>query len=306
MADNKENDKSGGEELDGWWEAGKKGKQSKKVRFVCTGGEEPCDKVIGAKEKSIQCEACLEWYHPKCQKLTTEAFNAINDLDLPWLCKTCRDRLRDLLNTTRRMEECIDRAVKQITQTVMDSKKEAALEVEAKVEDQFTKIEQQMTKQLNSTSESLKKVVQEQEKDSMRGNNLIIHGLKESQKKEPAERREDDLKSVVEIAEILCGTDTSRKVAEVVRLRKKQENNDGMTDVNKPGLVLVKFEGKEDASKLYQERFRLKEAGYRNVYINRDVSKEERERQFKLREELRAKGRQTHRIFRGRVVPRED
>ena len=28
-------EESGGE---GWWEAGKKGKQSKKVRFVCRGG----------------------------------------------------------------------------------------------------------------------------------------------------------------------------------------------------------------------------------------------------------------------------
>ena len=49
---------------EGWWEAGKKGKQSKKVRFVCKGGDEPCE-VIGVKEKSIQCEACLEWFHPK-------------------------------------------------------------------------------------------------------------------------------------------------------------------------------------------------------------------------------------------------
>ena len=69
--------------------------------------------------------------------------------------------------------------------------------------------------------------------------------------------------------------------------------------------MLVKFEMKEEANKLFQERLGLKNAGYNNVYINRDLSKEEREKQHKLRVELRAKGREAYRIFRGKVVPRD-
>ena len=31
------------------------------IRFTCSVGDEPCDKVTGARENSIQCEACMVW-----------------------------------------------------------------------------------------------------------------------------------------------------------------------------------------------------------------------------------------------------
>ena len=107
----------GDDTLDSWWVAGKKGKLSKKVKYICNGGDEPCDKVIGAnsKEKSIQCEACLEWFHAKCQGLCAEAFGAIQSYDLLWICKDCKHRLYDVLNTGRKIEACIEKAEKRIT-----------------------------------------------------------------------------------------------------------------------------------------------------------------------------------------------
>ena len=52
------------EEVESWWTAGKKGKKSKKVSFVCSGGDVACGKTITSKVPSIQCEACGEWFHP--------------------------------------------------------------------------------------------------------------------------------------------------------------------------------------------------------------------------------------------------
>ena len=55
---------------------------------------------------------------------------------------------------------------------------------------------------------------------------------------------------------------------------------------------------------LYKSRFNLKEKGYPNTYITRDLSLEERERQKKLRQELVQKGKDSHKISGGKVVPK--
>lgn len=292
-------DEEGGE---GWWEAGKKGKQSKKVRFVCKGGDEPCDKVIGVKEKSIQCEACLDWFHPKCQDLCAEAFNAIDAYKLLWICNVCRKRLVGMLDMGRRVEACIERAEKRISQAVLKAKQETAEEMGRKVQGQLMKMEEHVTKQIDSTSETLKKTVQNQEQIVERSNNLIIHGLKDDVKKDARQQKEDDREKIVEITKAVCGEGADLRISEVIRLRRNSDQN---LRNEKPALLLVKFERKEDANKLFQRRMGLKDAGYPNIYINRDLSKEEREKQYKLREELKKKGRESHRIFRGKVVPRD-
>ena len=284
-----------------WWEAGKRGKQAKKVRFICKGGDEPCDKVIGGKEKSIECEACLEWYHPKCQDLCGEALNAINTYNLLWICNYCRKRLSGILDMGKRVEACIERAEKNIVRVVSENKKETAEEVEKKVQGQIKKMEEQVTKQLDTTSENLKKVVQTKDERMERSNNVIIHGLSESKKTDAGQRREEDKQKVMEIAKAVCGQDVKLNIAGAIRLRGKQ----GEKQEGRPSLLLVKFETKEEANKLFQERLGLRDAGFANVYINRDLSKEEREKQHKLRVELRTKGKETHRIFRGKVVPRD-
>ena len=73
---------------------------------------------------------------------------------------------------------------------------------------------------------------------------------------------------------------------------------------SRPRLLLVKFEKKEDADMLFKNRFGLKDKGYPNTYINRDMSLEERLRQKKLGEELIQKGKDMHKISRGKVIPK--
>ena len=160
-----------------------------------------------------------------------------------------------------------------------------------------------MPSRINFTSETLKKTVQDQERIAERSNNLIVHGLVEDEKKNAVQQKEDDKKKIKEIAKTMCGDGAEFTISEVIRLRRKPEGQNSKN--GKPSLLLVKFERKEDANKLFQKRMGLKDAGYPNIYVNRDLSKEEREKQYKLREELKKKGRETHKIFWGKVVPRD-
>ena len=99
-----------------------------------------------------------------------------------------------------------------------------------------------------------------------------------------------------------CGSELSSSITQTFRLGKKR-SDDGEVD-RRPRLLMVKMAKQEDAEALLKNRFRLKEVGYPNVYVNKDLSEEEREKQWRLRMELKKRGRDTHRIFRGQVVPR--
>ena len=83
------------------------------------------------------------------------------------------------------------------------------------------------------------------------------------------------------ITHALCGETVSTKNARVIRLNRQRQKDPKEVD-RRPRLLLVKFEKEEDAEALFTKRFGLSEAGFPNVYITKDLSKEERERQWRL------------------------
>ena len=60
----------------GWSPAGK----SRKSRYVCKGGQKVCGMKITGKEDSIMCDACKDWFHPKCQGLSVDAFRDLQSM----------------------------------------------------------------------------------------------------------------------------------------------------------------------------------------------------------------------------------
>ena len=70
--------------------------------------------------------------------------------------------------------------------------------------------------------------------------------------------------------------------------------------------MLVGVKTTEEVDTLISKRlFNLPHVGLSNIYVTRDLSPEETEEQKKLREELSKKGKDTYRIYRGKVVPRQ-
>ena len=55
----------------------------------------------------------------------------------------------------------------------------------------------------------------------------------------------------------------------------------------------------------FKHRTILRDVGFSNIYFTKDLSFEERLEQKKLREELNSKGKDTNKIFRGKVIPRD-
>ena len=133
---------------------------------------------------------------------------------------------------------------------------------------------------------------------------MLLHNIKESTSEDSEERKGHDLEVFKQVVTSLTGNQENVQMDRIFRLGKRQTaNQDGQPP--KPRLILIKLKEKEHVDMLMKRRTKLKDVGFPNVYITRDLPPEEREEQRRLREELKEKGKETHRIFRGKVVPRQ-
>ena len=158
------------------------------------------------------CDACKEWFHPKCQGLSVEAFIALSEYDFLWLCITCRPKVTVLLDMGKNLETRIAEAEKKILDTLKDKTREDSRapftekigQLEKAVErlcEQQTKTEVVMqeqkdavqivpryTKELKHSAAEIKKIVQAQNKDE-RESNIILHSIPESRSQDPDVRK---------------------------------------------------------------------------------------------------------------------
>ena len=280
-------------------ESWKKGKRSQKVSYVCKGGDTDCGKVITGKERSVQCEACGDWYHPNCQGLCKGGFEALVKYDLLWICKECKARLTDTLNLGKRLERRVADAEKNIIEKVNQVRTQTTAEIEEKLQSSMKNMEEKVSKQVDENSDVLKKTVKVHELESKvdRSCNVVLYNVPESNSEDVEQRKEHDVKKVNDITRVLCGEDVQCKVEKVFRLGRRaaqvpEDTGEDKIIDRRPRLLLVKFEKKEDADMLFKNRFGLKDNGYTNTYINRDMSLEERLRQKKTQGRTRSEGKE--------------
>ena len=285
----------------------KKGKKSKKEIYVCRGGEEECGKQITGKKESIRCDACCEWFHAECQGLCKGAFSAISEYSLLWICTYCKERLDDILDLGKRVEMRVAEAEKKIMKKVEETVQASTMKREETINAGMKNLEAQVTKQINESTNTVKEVVKKQELANKidRTCNVILHNIPENGSDEPSARKEHDLARLSDIAKALIGEAHQCDVEQAFRLGKKAEvSSEGADSTRRPRLLLVKLRSRDEAEKLLKERFSLKEKGFPNTYITRDLPLEEREKQRKLRAELHQKGKDTHKIVGDKVVPK--
>ena len=311
----------------GWSLAGK----SRKSRYVCKGGQKVCGMKITGKEDSIMCDACKDWFHPKCQGLSVDAFRALTKYDFIWLCVVCKPKFMAILEIGKTLETRIEKAENKILESLWETKTTDQFHVQLKdkiqqmeqsvseIKEQQRKIETSMkeqkeavqavprcTEELKNSAHEIKRYVESQDKDD-RDSNIILHNIPESTAQDPTVRKQHDTEIFQSVVAALLGHETKVETTHIFRMGKKQitqGQDPAPTTSQKPRLMMIKLKDRDYVNKLMKRRTHLKEAGYPNVYITKDMSPEERAIQRQLREELRNKGKETHRIFRGKVVPR--
>ena len=138
----------------------------------------------------------------------------------------------------------------------------------------------------------------------VRERNILLHNIPESNSSSPELRKRYDQDSFQNVVEALLGEGSTMEVENVIRLGRRQQDGNTMED-QKPRLMLIKLRDRRDVEELMKNRWSLKDRGFENIYLTRDLPPEEREARRKLRQELTEKGKETHMIFQGKVVPRQ-
>ena len=276
---------------------------------------------------------CLEWFHPGCQGLSDETFETLNKnkKHFIWLCLQCKPNFMNMnmlklgakiesqieaaeqkilgaLKTSdlkqgrnKQLEEKIVSMEETVTVRLLEQQKEVekSLNAQKEVVQTMPKIQSELQK----STQELKKMIEKNENKEQRETNVIIHNIPESKSSDAVSRRKYDENSFHNIVEALSGERHSIEMDKVYRLGKRKE--EGEEGEPKPRLMLVGLKRKEDVEWLMKEKWHLNKVGFSNIYITRDLSPDEREQQKRLREEWAKKGKDTHKIFQGRVVPRK-
>ena len=208
------------------------------------------------------------------------------------------------------MGKKLEGKISNMEKAVVDQIKEQQSKAEATLKEQKEAVQAmpKYSEELKKSAQELKEIVKIKEDKEMRQKNILLHNIPECQSTNVEERKAYDRASFQNVVAALFeeeGEAASMEAVSVIRLGKKQEGSES----TKHRLMMIKLKDRETVDKLMARRTWLHKVGFANIYLTRDLPMEERLEQKKqreeLREELKRKGRETHVIFRGRVVPRE-
>ena len=216
------------------------------------------------------------------------------------------------------IEKQLESAEKKIIQAVQESREHNSCErkLGCKIDDMETKLckeigdrQRQLEASLRAQgdkTQDLKKLVENKQDKEAREKNIILHNIVECTADNAEERVEHDKAVFAKVVSALVGNQENVEVDKIFRLGKRPEGGSGSPSDrdSKPRLLLVRLKDKEPVDALIKRRTQLKDKGFPNVYLTRDLAPDEREVQKKLRAELVEKGKDSHMIFRGKVVPR--
>ena len=185
---------------------------------------------------------------------------------------TLKDKTRDasqapLTEKIGLLEKAVERLCEQ----------QAKTEVVMKEQKDAVQIVPQYTEELKHSAAEIKKIVEAQNKDE-RGSNIILHNIPESMSPDPDVRKQHDANSFKGVTTSLLG-DVKVEIVQVFRLGKKQVAEGALPANQKPRLMMIKLKDRDLVNQLIKRRTQLKEVGYPNVYLTKDLSPEEREAQ---------------------------
>ena len=279
-------------------------------RTICRGGSlKRCGRAVTDEAEGVQCNVCSGWYHALCQTLTPVAVEALKKFKgLAWICHECDDHLKSgMIRVLRPNNNSADEKLAQLVSAVAQQAskieritkgyEQLCSEIQASQSRLFEgqgKDDQGMKRgsfadivkgscdevvsKITSTIENIPQGIgQETLERERRKCNVVVHNLPESQTESSKARLDEDIRNVMDI--IKDELHIYARVVSAFRVGQRQRD--------RPRLLIVKFE--TEASKWDVVRYarHLQHSHkWSNIYINPDLTKDERQAGKQLRQEL--------------------
>lgn len=234
-----------------------------------------CAKVLKDSEEAVECETCLKWFHLGCTGLTAGDLPTLQKIGVHWYCDSCDNPLVKIDGRVNKIEqeltsirESFNKAVEQ-QQTFIDK---SYASVVSKIQERSDEIQGSISKQCETIISKQVEIDKEKDEKFFRSKNLVVFGIKET----------DDTVETVELIKKIAdevSLPLQLSIKNVHRIGRKGDT--GQTKIRPIRVLLDSEQKKWEALKRFNA---LRKPG---VFARLDLSKEEREEDFRLRQELR-------------------
>ena len=285
------------------------------------------------KNIMFKCQSCIE------EK--GEKFNEIRQIR-NMIEKNMEENKKFMKNLEKELYKNFDKAVekkfKEVTtkQNLFEKKMEEAeqksVQKDKKYEERLSKLEKQLNEKQNPQNpnqkeaeskklETMMKEVKEaevniekkiqaevgiylgnKEEKERKKQNLIIQRLTETEEKEEDQKKKDkeEVLKIIEITnpEMVSEIDNILKVEKnIIRLGRKKSD--------RPRPIRIILNDEEMKRDILKKCKNLRDSPYKHISVQDDLTREEQEKQYKLRQELRKRKEegQKVRIYRGEIIP---
>lgn len=251
-----------------------------------------CRKVVKSTEKAVECDLCKYWFHIKCAEVTDSLVKFLEssdgqNCDVHWYCKICGRSTKKILDQMASID---------VRLTTVEEKLDA---ISTKLDDptftspagnvvvQMKELSDKVDMLVSKMSQSEEMIESSKQKDGEVGMKTVGESLVNTIVKELKERESREKNA------IFSGNVNEDKVKLFLQQLGTASASTNVKKIGKPekSVFLVEFESKAakwNAIGKARETC-AKHEDLKNVFVNPDLTRSEREVQYKLRQECRAR-----------------
>ena len=304
----------------------RKQSQSQRSRVVdsnidisCNECEEPC---LEDDKFKISCDACKKWYHKGCTNIKNSEWKLlISNPNILYSCDNCLTRkgnevsdmreikelLKENLAETKRFMNNLEEKIYQNVDKIIEEKIGKHTKTQEKLETMMKEVKDVEINLGTKIRDEVKQHLDHENLKESKKNNLIILRLPEQETEDPTEELEKD---EAEIKKIFDKTNPElraemEKVLQENKIKRLGRKNN---DKTKPRPIKVILPDIEMKRQIFRGCKHLRDSAFKNISIQNDLTIEEREANFKLRQQVRErkeKGEEVC-IFKGQIIPVKD
>ena len=237
-----------------------------KAKYPCL----RCKKNVAKNSRSVRCGICQNWVHVECEGMPVDFYNLLANQEkfgvtgVSWSCSACQSSAAKILEMMSGYENRIKEVETRMTagEAEMSNMGKEVKKIGESLKERDDKIDQKLQK-------SEKGIYEELKQRDMRRANVIMHGVRETDKENATggERRDWDRTECLAILEVLRMGLDDRDIKFTRRLGDKP---------NGPRPLCIGFYSDNDRDRLLRRARDLEKTKFKDVSICADLTWKQR------------------------------
>ena len=253
---------------------GKCDEETKHTDEECGG----CKKTVRKRDRGLGCEVCEQWFHIGCEKVTVAQYEFLiqeENKSIPWSCRKCRGNLKQYAKKMNRIlaeNNELKERIEKLEEGIIAVKEQIKEEVLTHVFEEF----------------------EERREREEKKNNIVVFNVEEKNCESREEKIREELSLSVQLLKETGMDIKDEDIVEVHRIgRQKQGQGDTESqESRRPRPLLIKLQDTKLKWEIIRNGKKIKDSRIEHLkraVIVPDQTHKEREKNRKLREELKAK-----------------